>query len=314
MAKGLLSYWVKGKKFGLTQVFAVANQADRLALVGHQVMAGNMTFLSGSKTVACVANLAAEVAAGDWIWLAADTRTFRAQVASVAAGGLSLQLVSDYLGAGGTGVGWVSHTGCNEGDIAIQADNSRKYIHNNTFSQPPANGDWTVISSEAAADIVFTPAGAIAAATVQLALQELDTEKLALAGGTMTGDIDMGATFDIVNGGALSFLTAQVAADIQIGGGAVVENFEIYTVPVTPTNPIAGRTVDVLAGVACAGVTVADDRVIAAYCAALEAGLVAADVFVDADDTLTVRISNPTGVGVATAPHNWTVVTVRATT
>lgn len=47
-------------------------------------------------------------------------------------------------------------------------------------------GDYT------AADITNVPAGNIAAVDVQAALNELDTEKLALAGGTMTGTLDMG--------------------------------------------------------------------------------------------------------------------------
>ena len=40
-----------------------------------------------------------------------------------------------------------------------------------------------------AARVPFTPVGSIAANNVQAAIQELDTEKLALAGGTMTGDL-----------------------------------------------------------------------------------------------------------------------------
>jgi len=45
-----------------------------------------------------------------------------------------------------------------------------------------------------AGNIPNTPAGAIAATDIQAAITELDTEKLALAGGTMTGDIQMGET------------------------------------------------------------------------------------------------------------------------
>lgn len=46
----------------------------------------------------------------------------------------------------------------------------------------------------AGTDVANTPAGGIAASTVQAALNELDTEKLALAGGTMTGRIVLPAS------------------------------------------------------------------------------------------------------------------------
>jgi hypothetical protein len=50
-----------------------------------------------------------------------------------------------------------------------------------------------------AADVTNVPAGAIAAITVQAALNELDTEKLALTGGTVTGDVTISR-----NGAALA--------------------------------------------------------------------------------------------------------------
>ncbi|MCK5013762.1 MAG: hypothetical protein KAS66_08070 [Candidatus Omnitrophica bacterium] len=51
---------------------------------------------------------------------------------------------------------------------------------------------WIAITAVDADDIAFTPAGSIIATDVQAAIEELDNEKLALAGGVMTGDIDMG--------------------------------------------------------------------------------------------------------------------------
>jgi hypothetical protein len=51
---------------------------------------------------------------------------------------------------------------------------------------------WHALKSGlAASEISFTPTGDIAAATVQLALAELDTDKLAKAGGTMTGALTL---------------------------------------------------------------------------------------------------------------------------
>ena len=55
-----------------------------------------------------------------------------------------------------------------------------------------AKGRVTVGASANATDIVFTPAGDIAATDVAGALAELDTDKLAKAGGTMSGAIAMG--------------------------------------------------------------------------------------------------------------------------
>ena len=51
----------------------------------------------------------------------------------------------------------------------------------------------TVAAANNATGIVFTPAGDIVATNVQTAIQELDTEKLAKAGGTVTGNLEIGA-------------------------------------------------------------------------------------------------------------------------
>jgi hypothetical protein len=55
------------------------------------------------------------------------------------------------------------------------------------------------ITSQVASNVGFTPAGDIAATNVQSALEELDTEKLAKAGGTVTGELLIGSL------GALAF-------------------------------------------------------------------------------------------------------------
>jgi hypothetical protein len=54
------------------------------------------------------------------------------------------------------------------------------------------------ISAQTATNISFTPTGGIAASNVQSALVELDTEKLALAGGTVTGELLIGAAGSLV--------------------------------------------------------------------------------------------------------------------
>jgi hypothetical protein len=74
----------------------------------------------------------------------------------------------------------------------------------NVALSPPdivlSNGnEWTeidvsqTITAQVASNVSFTPAGDLSSTNVQAALQELDTEKLALAGGTMTGELLIGA-------------------------------------------------------------------------------------------------------------------------
>jgi hypothetical protein len=73
----------------------------------------------------------------------------------------------------------------------------------NVAMSPPdiilSNGnEWTeidvsqTITAQVASNVSFTPAGDLSSTNVQAALQELDTEKLALAGGTMTGELLIG--------------------------------------------------------------------------------------------------------------------------
>ena len=54
------------------------------------------------------------------------------------------------------------------------------------------------IAAQTATNISFTPTGGIAASNVQAALVELDTEKLAVAGGTVTGELLIGTTGSLV--------------------------------------------------------------------------------------------------------------------
>jgi hypothetical protein len=54
------------------------------------------------------------------------------------------------------------------------------------------------VAAQVASNISFTPAGAIAATNVQTALVELDNEKLAVAGGTVTGELLIGSAGSFV--------------------------------------------------------------------------------------------------------------------
>lgn len=92
-----------------------------------------------------------------------------------------------------------------------------------------SNGtSWTeidvsqTITAQVASNVSFTPAGSISSANVQLAIQELDTEKLPIAGGTITGNLEIGTA------GSLSF------------EGSTTNAFETTIAVVDPT---ADRTI-----------------------------------------------------------------------
>ena len=78
------------------------------------------------------------------------------------------------------------------------------------------------VAAQIASNISFTPTGGISANDVQAALEELDTEKLAVAGGTVTGELLIG------NAGSFVF------------EGATADAFETTVAVVDPT---ADRTI-----------------------------------------------------------------------
>ena len=71
------------------------------------------------------------------------------------------------------------------------------------------------VAGQVASNITFTPYGQLSSTNVQDALQELETEKLALAGGTVTGEILIGNTGSIVFEGSTvdAFETTLTVAD-----------------------------------------------------------------------------------------------------
>jgi hypothetical protein len=78
------------------------------------------------------------------------------------------------------------------------------------------------IAGQTAANISFIASGTIAATDVQTALQEVDTEKLAIAGGTMTGDLNLGTSTNVVFEGSSA---------------------DDYETTLTVANPTADRTI-----------------------------------------------------------------------
>ena len=71
------------------------------------------------------------------------------------------------------------------------------------------------VAGQVASNITFTPYGQLSSTNVQDALQELETEKLALAGGTVTGQVLIGNTGSIVFEGSTvdAFETTLTVAD-----------------------------------------------------------------------------------------------------
>jgi hypothetical protein len=88
--------------------------------------------------------------------------------------------------------------------------------------------EWTEVdvsqtfTSVSASQVAFTPEGTIAANNVQAAIEEVNNEKLGLAGGTVTGNLEIGTA------GSLSF------------EGSTANNFETTLAVVDPT---ADRTI-----------------------------------------------------------------------
>ena len=121
------------------------------------------------------------------------------------------------------------------GTITVQPGEAQKYIWDGTV--------WVVITAIDAEDIAFTPAGNIVATNVQAAIEEVDTEKLALAGGTMTGDIlgsvSLGATGTRLTKGWFTDLEVTNAIAGSITGNAATVSTISGLAPDTATTQAA---------------------------------------------------------------------------
>ncbi|MGI5914241.1 MAG: beta strand repeat-containing protein, partial [Bacteroidales bacterium] len=95
----------------------------------------------------------------------------------------------------------------------------------------------TQTDDQTAAEVPFTSTGNLSSTNVQNALEELDLEKLALAGGTMSGPIDMG-TNNITNGGSISGTTL-TDGTLTITGGAISGATSIAATSLTTSGNIA---------------------------------------------------------------------------
>jgi len=84
-------------------------------------------------------------------------------------------------------------------------------IDGNTFSTRELIAPSAFSISNDASSVTFTPAGDIAATDAQSAIEELDTEKLSLSGGTVTGALTLMSDISLLGDftGATSTVTAQ---------------------------------------------------------------------------------------------------------
>lgn len=115
----------------------------------------------------------------------------------------------------------VSEAGTGVSPAPVVALDPPDILLSNGISWVKVDVSDTVIA-QLASNVQFTPAGSIASTNVQSAIQELDTEKLALAGGTLTGNLVMGTATTITF------------------EGATANDFETT---LTVTDPTADRTV-----------------------------------------------------------------------
>jgi hypothetical protein len=198
--------------------------------------------------------------------------------------------------ADGTAVGLVA----GQALPAAAAANSRYYLvvsepgtitsgnAPNIALSPPdiilSNGnEWTeidvsqTITAQVASNVSFTPAGDLSSTNVQAALQELDTEKLALAGGTVTGELLLGTA------GTFAF------------EGSSPNDFETFLAVVDPT---ADRTItfpDATGTVVLSGAIVnADINASAAIAFSKLASLSSANILVGNGSNVATSVAGPT--------------------
>jgi len=97
--------------------------------------------------------------------------------------------------------------------------------HTGTLSDAQHGARGTIVNAHAGADIKNTPAGNITSTDSQSALNELDTKKLALAGGTVTGATTFSALITVNAGvtlGSGSNLTSDSGTQSALAGAATL--------------------------------------------------------------------------------------------
>jgi len=134
-----------------------------------------------------------------------------------------------------------------KGDKGDKGDQGVQGVAGGTFPDAPADGNiygrkdsfWAVVAGTAAIAIDNTPAGNISATNVQAAINELDNEKVAKAGDTMTGALMLqppaGGAYLVIDaldgqGQAMINLGMQGNTKWQVGAQGASAQFLIYDV------------------------------------------------------------------------------------
>lgn len=161
--------------------------ATQTALDGKQNLDADLTAIAGLASTGLIARTGAGTAA---------VRTLTAGAGVTITNGDGVAGNPTIAISGGSGLGdVVGPAGATDGHIALFDGSTGKLLKSAGFAPITT-----------ALGISNTPAGNIAATTVQAAINELDTEKLAIAGGTLTG----GLTLPSLNGGQLAGLRNKI--------------------------------------------------------------------------------------------------------
>lgn len=95
-------------------------------------------------------------------------------------------------------------------------------------------------TASTAGDITVTPSGSITTSTVQAALAELDAKKLALTGGTMTGDLILSSTAPTDPNAAVSKSFVETAITTTINSGGIAGDKVVFN---NSTSTLTSNTV-----------------------------------------------------------------------
>jgi len=121
-----------------------------------------------------------------------------------------------------------------KGDVAIQSDTGKTYIL--ATNSPTTNGDWKEVlafGAQTAATVAFTPAGTIAASTVQAAVEEVATDAAALVT-DHTGDATAAhaaSAIAFTPAGTIAATQVQAALEEVASDAANADNLASGTVP-----------------------------------------------------------------------------------
>ncbi len=161
-------------------------------------------------------------------------------------------------------------------------------------------------------NVTGTSTGALTLGNIAASDYSTDAERnaalanyLPLAGGTMTGNLDMGGN-DITNTGTISGGSINAGTNLIIGGGIPLTGHFSATGTVGNSGAIIASSSCITDTIAVSGAAVGDSVTASPMDAAIEADLIWS-AYVSALNTVTVRLCNPTNVDITSADRTWRV-------